>query len=251
MTYEEPLALAGDFNVIPEPRDAAHPELWAQGRAVPAADARQVPRAVGARLHRRLARDERRGRPLHVLGLSGGRLAEEQRHPHRPPPACRRRRPIGSHRSKSTRTCAAAKRPPITFRCASSSRTREAKTSGPPHDRPDHRARADVQRPFVEIGVRLGELDRIRARRNPPRGRRARRAARASRGPPRAPAAWRASCSGRNASRMTSPPGFNAPTNFGVQRPPLVGDEMEKDQRDDVVSLARPVPGEARRPGRR
>ncbi|MGD0185014.1 MAG: exodeoxyribonuclease III [Roseiarcus sp.] len=28
MTYEEPLALAGDFNVIPEPRDAAHPELW-------------------------------------------------------------------------------------------------------------------------------------------------------------------------------------------------------------------------------
>ncbi len=26
--YEEPLALAGDFNVIPEPRDAAHPEQW-------------------------------------------------------------------------------------------------------------------------------------------------------------------------------------------------------------------------------
>ena len=30
LTYEEPLALAGDFNVIPEPRDAAHPELWAK-----------------------------------------------------------------------------------------------------------------------------------------------------------------------------------------------------------------------------
>ena len=29
LTFEEPLALAGDFNVIPEPRDAAHPELWA------------------------------------------------------------------------------------------------------------------------------------------------------------------------------------------------------------------------------
>jgi len=28
LTYEEPLALAGDFNVIPEPRDAAHPEAW-------------------------------------------------------------------------------------------------------------------------------------------------------------------------------------------------------------------------------
>jgi exodeoxyribonuclease III len=28
LTFEEPLALAGDFNVIPEPRDAAHPEHW-------------------------------------------------------------------------------------------------------------------------------------------------------------------------------------------------------------------------------
>ena len=28
LAYEEPLVLAGDFNVIPEPRDAAHPEQW-------------------------------------------------------------------------------------------------------------------------------------------------------------------------------------------------------------------------------
>ena len=28
MEYEEPLVLAGDFNVIPEPVDAANPELW-------------------------------------------------------------------------------------------------------------------------------------------------------------------------------------------------------------------------------
>ena len=28
MEYEEPLVLAGDYNVIPEPRDAAHPEFW-------------------------------------------------------------------------------------------------------------------------------------------------------------------------------------------------------------------------------
>jgi exodeoxyribonuclease-3 len=28
LALEEPLALAGDFNVIPEPRDAAHPEQW-------------------------------------------------------------------------------------------------------------------------------------------------------------------------------------------------------------------------------
>ncbi len=30
LKLEEPLALAGDFNVIPEPRDAAHPEQWTQ-----------------------------------------------------------------------------------------------------------------------------------------------------------------------------------------------------------------------------
>jgi exodeoxyribonuclease-3 len=28
LALEEPLVLAGDFNVIPEPRDAAHPEQW-------------------------------------------------------------------------------------------------------------------------------------------------------------------------------------------------------------------------------
>jgi exodeoxyribonuclease III len=28
LQYEEPLVLAGDFNVIPEPRDAARPEIW-------------------------------------------------------------------------------------------------------------------------------------------------------------------------------------------------------------------------------
>ncbi len=28
LEYEEPLVLAGDFNVIPEPRDAARPEDW-------------------------------------------------------------------------------------------------------------------------------------------------------------------------------------------------------------------------------
>lgn len=28
LDYEEPVALVGDYNVIPEPRDAAHPENW-------------------------------------------------------------------------------------------------------------------------------------------------------------------------------------------------------------------------------
>ncbi|HEY1940623.1 MAG TPA: exodeoxyribonuclease III [Roseiarcus sp.] len=30
LTYEEPLVLTGDYNVIPDPRDAAHPEAWVQ-----------------------------------------------------------------------------------------------------------------------------------------------------------------------------------------------------------------------------
>ena len=30
LAYEEPLALVGDYNVIPEPRDAAHPDRWTE-----------------------------------------------------------------------------------------------------------------------------------------------------------------------------------------------------------------------------
>jgi exodeoxyribonuclease-3 len=30
LEYEEPLVIAGDYNVIPEPRDAAHPEAWVE-----------------------------------------------------------------------------------------------------------------------------------------------------------------------------------------------------------------------------
>ena len=84
LEYEEPLVLAGDFNVIPDGRDATRPEDWVNDALYLAADALQVPRAHLARPDRRPARDHGRRRPLHVLGLSGGRLAEEQRHPHRP-----------------------------------------------------------------------------------------------------------------------------------------------------------------------
>ena len=84
LAYEEPLVLAGDYNVIPEPRDAAHPEQWTDDALFLPRDAGQIPRADRARLHRRAARDHRRRRPLHLLGLSGRRLAAEQRHPHRP-----------------------------------------------------------------------------------------------------------------------------------------------------------------------
>src|SRR5271168_4603107 len=58
-----------------------------QRRAVPAANQDEISRAHGAWPDRRLAGDDRRGGLVHVLGLPGRRLAEEQRHPHRSPAA--------------------------------------------------------------------------------------------------------------------------------------------------------------------
>ena len=121
LDYEEPLVLAGDFNVIPEPLRRRPSRALGHRRAVPAADPGEVPRADRAWLHRRAARDHRRGRPLHVLGLSGGRLAEEQRHPHRPSPAVAAGGRSPRSRPRSTRRCAGATKPPITRRSGSNS----------------------------------------------------------------------------------------------------------------------------------
>ena len=84
---EEPFILAGDFNVIPAPEDVHNPAAWA-GDALFLPQTRESFRALtGTRPHRRAARGHRRAEALHLLGLSGRRLAEEQRHPHRPPAA--------------------------------------------------------------------------------------------------------------------------------------------------------------------
>jgi len=45
LAYEEPLALVGDYNVIPEPRDAAHPENWT-GDALFQPESREAFRAL-------------------------------------------------------------------------------------------------------------------------------------------------------------------------------------------------------------
>jgi exodeoxyribonuclease-3 len=82
MALEEPLILAGDYNVIPTVADARNPSAC-ERRAIPAADAGALSFAGQSRLHRRGARRQRQRRALHVLGLSSRRLAEEQRHPHR------------------------------------------------------------------------------------------------------------------------------------------------------------------------
>ena len=86
LALEEPLVLAGDYNVIPAPRDAKVPENWT-------ADALFLPQ-TRARFREILnlgLTDAtapvtwRRTWNLHLLGLSGRCLAEEQRHSHRSP----------------------------------------------------------------------------------------------------------------------------------------------------------------------
>ncbi len=118
LAYEEPLALAGDFNVIPEPRDAAQPEAWtkdalflpetrAKFRELEALGFTDALRAVG---------DEqgptRFGTTRPALGRGTTASASTTS-------CCRRRRSTSSRPPSSTRTCAAAKRPPTTFPCAS------------------------------------------------------------------------------------------------------------------------------------
>jgi exodeoxyribonuclease-3 len=79
---EEPLVLAGDYNVIPDARDLYSEKAWID-------DALYQPESRGAlrRLEAlgytdalRAVSDET---AFHLLGLSGRRLAEEPRHPHR------------------------------------------------------------------------------------------------------------------------------------------------------------------------
>ena len=72
LEYEEPLVLAGDFNVIPEANDAARPEIWT-GDALFLPQTREKFRELMALgLIDALRATTRRRRPLHLLGLSGG-----------------------------------------------------------------------------------------------------------------------------------------------------------------------------------
>ena len=106
LEYEEPLVLAGDFNVIPDPRDAARPDEWVNDALFLPQTRSKFRELLVSRSDRRHARDDRRCRPLHLLGLSGGRLAKEQRHPHRPSAlvaAGRRQAAIGHDRQRHAR----------------------------------------------------------------------------------------------------------------------------------------------------
>ena len=82
LAFEEPLALCGDYNVIPEAEDAKNPAAWTDD-ALFQPQSRQAFRAL-KNLGLADARDRRRTRRnLYLLGLSGRRLAAGPRHPHR------------------------------------------------------------------------------------------------------------------------------------------------------------------------
>ena len=70
-----------------------------------------------------VARRQRCRRPLHLLGLSGRRLAEEQGHPHRPPVAVAAGGRPADRRSASASTCAAGTSRPTTCRSVPSWRS--------------------------------------------------------------------------------------------------------------------------------
>ena len=86
-SLEEPLVLAGDYNVMPEARDAAHPEQWTNDALFLPPTRGKFSEFLALGLADALRATTDAGGPLYFLGLSGGRLAAEQRHPHRPPAA--------------------------------------------------------------------------------------------------------------------------------------------------------------------
>ena len=72
LTFEEPLILAGDYNVIPTPDDCHDPKAWAGDALFPAGNPRGFPSHLKPRSHRRFSRLPCRAALLHILGLSSG-----------------------------------------------------------------------------------------------------------------------------------------------------------------------------------
>ena len=146
--------LAGDFNVIPEPRDAKNPANWTK-------DALFLPQTRSA--YRTLlnlgltdavrATTDADGR-VHLLGLHGRRLAEERRHTDRPPPAVapgrrpaeeRDNRPARARMGQALRPRAGPHRPALTAMNA---------PAKPPQFRPPGRMRARI----IGLGVTLAPV---------------------------------------------------------------------------------------------
>ena len=102
--------LARDFNVIPEPRNAARPELWVND-ALFLPETRRIPRAHGAWPDRRPARDGTDAGGLYTFWdyqAGGWQKNNGIRIDHL---LLSPRQPTGCAPSPSTRTCAAATKP--------------------------------------------------------------------------------------------------------------------------------------------
>ncbi len=77
LSYEEPLLLAGDYNIIPRPGDVYNPANWVEDALFRLEVAPGVPAHHEPRPDRRRAGLQLRRRAIHILGLSGRRVAEE------------------------------------------------------------------------------------------------------------------------------------------------------------------------------
>ena len=95
LAFEEPLALDGRLQCHSDAGRLLGSQGLDGGCAVPAGIARGAAADRISRLHRCLPRLQRAALSIHVLGLSGGRLAKGSRHPHRSHTACRRKRSTG------------------------------------------------------------------------------------------------------------------------------------------------------------
>ena len=104
LKLEDPLILAGRLQRHSGRGGRLQSSCLDRRCIVPAADPGRVPLHHQSRTDRRAARHHRRSRALHVLGLPGRRLAEEQRHSDRPYPALAAgRRPARDRRHRPAR----------------------------------------------------------------------------------------------------------------------------------------------------
>ena len=84
LAYEEALVLAGDYNIIPRPQDVYNPAAWAEDALYRLELAPGVPAHPASGPRRRGAGLRQPRRAIHLLGLSGRRVAEGSGLAHRP-----------------------------------------------------------------------------------------------------------------------------------------------------------------------
>ena len=102
-----PVVLAGDYNVVPEPRDIYPTRSYDDNALVQPASRAAFRAPAGPGLDRRDPRDPPRRARLHLLGLPAEPLAARRRPAPRPPAAQPATCPRGSPTPASTATCAA------------------------------------------------------------------------------------------------------------------------------------------------